>query len=181
MTSGNPPDAIHGLYVWSAKRWYTEGLTPKRLRTLVRDGDLIRTRRGVYATRKAMEYAKKDARHAHAIAAISEIRVTTGGIVSHHSAALLHGLDMLHPPDMSRVSMTFRRGGGERNDGIVRYRSRLPKDEVEQVAFGFLVTSVARTVIDIARISKFMQGVVIADSALRNGMAPSENGTTEDQ
>ena len=135
----------------------------------------------MYATRKAMEYAKKDARHAHAIAAISEIRVTTGGIVSHHSAALLHGLDMLHPPDMSRVSMTFRRGGGERNDGIVRYRSRLPKDQVEQVVFGFLVTSVARTVIDIARVSKFMQGVVIADSALRNGMAPGENGTTEDQ
>jgi very-short-patch-repair endonuclease len=180
VTSGNPPDAIRGLYVWSVRRWYAEGLTPKRLRTLVRDGDLIRTRRGVYATRKAMEYAKRDAKHAHAIAAISEIRLTTGGIVSHHSAALLHGLDMLHPPDMSRVSMTFQRGGGQRNDGIVRYRARLTNDQVEKV-FGILVTSVARTVIDIARISTFMQGVVIADSALRNAVTPGENGTTKDQ
>jgi hypothetical protein len=155
-------------------------VTPRRLRTLVRDGDLVRTQRGVYATRKAMEYAMKDARHAHAIAAISAIRVTTGGTVSHHSAALLHGLETLNPPEMSKVEMTFSHGGGYSGDGIVRYRARLPRGQVEKV-FGLPVTSVARTVIDIARTSAFRQGVVVADSALRSGMVPGENGTTEEQ
>jgi very-short-patch-repair endonuclease len=180
VTSGNPPDVLHGLYVLSAKRWQAEGVSPKRLRALVRNGDLIRTRRGVYATRQAMEYAEKDARHAHAVAAISAFRATTGGVVSHHSAALLHGLEMLNPPDSSRVSMIFESGGGYSADGIARYRATLPPDQVGRV-LGLSVTSVARTVIDIARVSAFMQGVVVADSALRNGLIPGENGTTREE
>lgn len=180
MTSGNPPDVLHGLYVLSARRWQAKGVSPKRLRALVRDGDLIRTRRGVYATRQAMEYANKDARHGHAVAAVSAIQATTGGIVSHHSAALLHGLDMLHPPDSSQVSMTFESGGGYSADGIARYRASLSQDQVQKV-FGLPVTSVARTVIDIARVSTLMQGVVVADSALRNGVTPGENGTTDEE
>jgi very-short-patch-repair endonuclease len=180
VAHSDTPDAIDGLYVWSVKQWRAQGVSPKRLRTLVRDGDLIRTQHGVYATRKAMEYAKKDDRRAHVIAAISAIRVTTGGTVSHHSAALLHGLDMLHPPDMSKVGMAFSQGGGYSAGGIVRYRGKLPRNQIEKV-FGLPVTSVARTVIDIARISAFMQGVVVADSALHNGMIPGETGTTEEQ
>lgn len=157
----------------SAKQWRAKGVTPGRLRTLVRDGDLIRTRHGVYATRKAMEFAGRDDRHAHSLAAVSAIRATTGGIVSHHSAARLHGLDMLDPPEISCVHMTFPPGPGDSTDGIVRYRAALPKRQIVKL-FGFDVTSVARTVVDIARDSTFMQGVVIADSALRSG-------TTEQQ
>lgn len=169
VTQRGVPDAVRGLYVWSAARWRKEGLTPAQLRTLARSGDLTRTRRGVYATREAIEFSRKDAMSEHAVAALSVLRVTSGAIVSHHSAAILHGLDMLDPPDSSIVTLTFAPGTkGDTGDGtdIVRYRAKLPRDQLTKV-FGFYATNPARTVIDIARMSTFMQGVVVADSVLR--------------
>jgi very-short-patch-repair endonuclease len=51
------------------------------------------------------------------------------------------------------------------------YQAELPAAHVGKVRFGFWVTTPARTVVDIARISTFMQGVVVADSVLRNEAA----------
>jgi hypothetical protein len=91
-----------------------------------------------------------------------------GAVVSHRSAAKLHGLDLLgrasttvaltRPPD-STSSRTGR-------PGVRVHAAALPAGHVV-TRHGIPVTSVARTVIDLARTSPFLAGVVVADCALR--------------
>jgi very-short-patch-repair endonuclease len=141
---------------------------------LVSSGDLTRVRHGVYATRKAIAFRDEGPVQRHAILAVSAMRVVAGAVVSHHSAALLQGLDMYKAPDARVVALTLPPGPkrcGDETEGIVRYRAALPGDHVVKT-FGLQVTSPARTVVDIARTSSFMEGVAVADSALRDHVAP---------
>jgi hypothetical protein len=141
---------------------------------LVSSGDLTRVRHGVYATRKAIEFGEAGPAQQHALLAVAAVRVVAGAVVSHHSAALLQGLDTHKAPDAKVVAVTLPPGpkrGGDETEGIVRYRAALPDDHVAK-AFGLKVTSPARTVADIARTSSFMQGVAVADSALRAHVVP---------
>lgn len=53
-----------------------------------------------------------------------------------------------------------------RSDGIVFHAAELPAEHVTSL-YGQLVTTVPRTVIDLARTSRFLDAVVAADSALQ--------------
>jgi hypothetical protein len=44
----------------SARRWRAKGISPPLLRSLVRSGELIRMRQGVYATKRAADWAGAD-------------------------------------------------------------------------------------------------------------------------
>jgi very-short-patch-repair endonuclease len=126
-------------------------------------------RRGVYATRKSVQWSKRDKAREHAIRAFAATLVLRGAVVSHHSAARIHGFDLYQPPDEEIVSLTLpprSRGLAREHERMIRYRAVV--SEVDRAAvLGVWVTSAARTVLDVARGSKFMHGVVIADSALR--------------
>ncbi len=41
----------------AAKRWHAEGVSPALLRSLTRSGQLVRMRQGVYATKRAVDWA----------------------------------------------------------------------------------------------------------------------------
>ncbi len=97
-------------------------------------------------------------------------RAAAGGdsVVSHHSAALIHGLD-LFPAAPELVTLTrppARRCNRPKSDGVVFHTAELPADQVTTL-LGVRVTTVPRTVVDLARVSSFMSAVVTADSALR--------------
>jgi hypothetical protein len=66
-----------------------------------------------------------------------------------------------------------RRSGRPRSDGIFFHVAELPDDHVAQ-ALGTKVTTVPRTVVDLARVSSFMSAVVTADSALRADITTKE-------
>jgi very-short-patch-repair endonuclease len=156
--------------------WRAVGVPYGQLRALVRSGDLVQVRRGVYATRRAVAFGERDAMRTHAFASIGVLRRIPGAVVSHHSAALIHGLEMLDPPDGSIVTVTLppgSRGDVLGSERVVRHRAALPAGHVVTLV-GTRVTSPARTVADIARMSTFMQGVVVADSALRHEKAHAE-------
>ena len=51
----------------SARQWRARGISPPLLRSLVRSGDLIRMRQGVYATKRAVDWAGADPVRAHAL------------------------------------------------------------------------------------------------------------------
>jgi hypothetical protein len=53
------------------------------------------------------------------------------------------------------------------------HTARLPADQVT-VRNGLKVTTIARTVIDLAGMSSFLAGVVVADSALRTGQTAKD-------
>jgi hypothetical protein len=88
----------------------------------VRSGDLVRVRRGVYASRPAINYAAVNPRRGHAlqVAAVGSA-VGRDAVASHHSAALVHGLNLLDLP-AGTVTLTrppAKRTSRLRSDGIV--------------------------------------------------------------
>jgi very-short-patch-repair endonuclease len=145
---------------------------------MIRSGDLILVRRGAYATRKAIAWGKRDPRRSHALQAAAVESALSRATVSHQSAALIHGLDLLKAPEEGVVTVTTppgSRSGGPGAERVIRYAAELGEDHTATV-LGTRVTSVARTVIDIARTSPFIEGVIVADSALRARMRDDKTG-----
>ena len=92
-------------------------------------------------------------------------------MASHASAAVLHRLPV---PDsaLGKVHLTRPRsvGGGKKRSLISLHSSRLEGPDVTEIG-GIPVTSLARTVFDLARTLPFDQGVAAGDRALAVGMA----------
>jgi hypothetical protein len=138
------------------------GFSDDEVRRLVRDGRLTPLRRGVY-----VEGAVPDdvlARHVLRVrAAVTEL--ATDAVVSHVSAAALHGLSIWRVP-LDRVHVTRARRNGGRC-GVLVHVHTAALDPAEVVMIGGLrVTSLARTVADLARSLPFELAVVLADSAM---------------
>lgn len=96
-----------------------------------------------------------------------------GAVVSDGSAAVMHGLPTwgirLGPVHVTRN----RRTGGRRDRGLHVHTAPLAADEIELVD-GVAVTSVARTVVDLARVLPFEPAVTLADAALHALIAEPE-------
>jgi predicted transcriptional regulator of viral defense system len=157
VTQGDIPDAVRKSKVATVAGWRDAGITERRLKTLVRSGSLVRVRRGVYATRPAIDYAAVNARRGHAllVAAVGSA-VGRDAVASHHSAALVHGINLLNRP-ADTVTLTrppAQRTSRRRSDGIVFHAAELPADHVTS-RYGLLVTTVPGTVVDLARTTPF--------------------------
>jgi very-short-patch-repair endonuclease len=160
------------MRVLSAAEWRRAGLSDGRIRSLIRSGGLIRVWYSVYATRSAIEWSNVSPARGHALLVIAAAAsVGRDSVASHQSAALIHGLDLFPaPPDRVTMTRTRTRSSGRRkSDGIFFHTAELPDGHVTK-QLGARVTSVPRTVVDLARVSPFMSGVVTADSALREGL-----------
>jgi very-short-patch-repair endonuclease len=170
VTQGSYVDTFRKMRVRSAAEWRAEGLTEARLRSLVRSGDLVRVWHAVYATRSAVEWAKASPARSHALLVIAaRAAVGRDSVASHQSAALIHGLD-LFPAASNRVILTrptTRRSGRRKLQDVFFHAAELPNEHVT-TRLGAKVTTVPRTVVDLARHSTFMSAVVTADSALRS-------------
>jgi hypothetical protein len=162
-------DAFSNMTIGTAAAWRAAGVSESRLATLVRSGELIKIRYGVYATAAILAEAKADPRLQHAVEVGAATARTEKGVASHQSAAQLHGLNLLHRPAAGMVTLTMPPGtrtGRHGHANVVHRVAELPDKHVIRL-HGVPVTTVARTVADIARTSTFMEGVVTADSALR--------------
>jgi hypothetical protein len=130
-------------------------------------GDLVRIRFGVLAMAEEVAAAAEDPVRAHALH-VAGVIGRSGGVASHQSAAVLHGLSLLAKPPDGTVTLTVppgKRIGSYGKVGVIRHSAELPGDHVTDV-LGVPVTTAGRTVVDIARTSSFMAGVVVADSAI---------------
>jgi predicted transcriptional regulator of viral defense system len=157
-----------------------QGFTAAEIARLERDGDLVRLRRGAYARDEAThelpgtedEYARLAMRHRQLIEATLGL-LHPRAVISHGSAAVLHGLPVF-PGAVRQVHVTRdRNGGGVRRAAVQVHGSRLRADDVSALN-GIAVTSLARTVGDLARTLPFGQGVAVGDQALRLGLEPDQ-------
>jgi hypothetical protein len=127
----------------------------ERIRTLHARGALVRVRRGLYAA-------------ADADAAISAATARLDAVASHATAASLWDLPTLGRPDVRLHLTRTRRKQGTLRDypGVVLHHATLP---AEHLTFhcGVLLTTPARTIVDIARAQSFRAAVATADAALR--------------
>jgi predicted transcriptional regulator of viral defense system len=146
------------------------GLTDAKIRILVRRGVLEPIWRGIYADAgKAADLIRDDpARERLLYVAAAVAMEGSGAVASHEDAALAHGLALLDRPPVGLYSVSLpvsRTRGRRRRPGIHVHSAALPPQHVT-VRDGLPVTTVARTVIDLARVLPFKSGVVVADSAL---------------
>ena len=149
------------------------GLSAAAIRTLVKRRQLLPLDRGVYARADlARPYPESTLRLMSALAIVGN-----GAVGSHYDAALVHGLALLDRPPVGVSAITRplgATGGWSRRPSIVAHTSALPPTHVT-VRNGIPVTSVPRTVVDLARTTSFQSGIVVADSALyRRKMSRAE-------
>src|SRR4051794_12602668 len=141
-----------------------QGFADDEIARLRRLGEWTSVRRGAYVV--GTPPLSRRARHLLIVrATLAGLR--TPAVVSHSSAAALHGLP-LWGVALNQVHVTRRPPA--RTDSDVRLRShaaRLSEEDVVLVGPS-PVTSVARTVVDLARVLPFAPALAIADAALRD-------------
>jgi predicted transcriptional regulator of viral defense system len=142
------------------------GLSRDQVATAVRRGELLRAGCGVYARQDVVEGYLHLAGGEHVMRAAAAVAAMRGAVLSHESAAQLHGIDLLESRG-AQVTVTCRPEHGRRGPaGIKVHTAVLPPDHVGSARLGLPMTTPARTVVDLSRQLEFRAGVVAADSAL---------------
>jgi Transcriptional regulator, AbiEi antitoxin len=141
------------------------GETDRTLAGAVREGVLVRLRRGFYAPADIYAAANAAAKHVlHARAAIAgqRGRVALTGV----SAAALHGFD-IYDTSLDVVHLVRLDNGSTRTEaGIMHHGSRRDIEEELGLYDGILASIPARAVWEVGCRSSLEGGVVTADSAL---------------
>lgn len=149
------------------------GYRERELKTLTRPGgDWVVVRRGVYLERPLWEAGTDEDRYRLRVRAAT-MTLTTDGVVSHQSAAAVHGmpllrswLDLVH---LTRPGVT----GGRTEHGVKHHPAPCPAEDLEVVE-GLVVTRPARTAVDVGRELGYTAGVIASDAALRRGADPAD-------
>ena len=154
------------------------GFSNSEIRRMVSRGELARLRRGAYVTDQLLTAAidPYDLRtpHRRLIEATAD-QLHPRAAISHGSAAAVLGLP-LFTPMVEHVHVTRdRRGGGVRRPVVWVHGSPLREDD-RMVVDGLVVTSLARTALDVARTVSYNRAVAVADQALAAGADPGESG-----
>lgn len=139
-----------------------QGLGSAERARKVRSGELLHLRRGTYAEPDAV--ADAVARHRALVLATLPL-LAPDAVVSHASAAVLHRLPLLDaPPARVQVTRPTARAGKNRG-GVHQHAAGLAGGELVFLD-GVSTTSLARTVVDLARSSRLENAVVTGDAAL---------------
>lgn len=144
-----------------------QGFSYDEIIRLHRRGNLTRIRRGAYIAPSDKEVHREE-RHRRLIHATVP-QLLDGSVVSHGSAAALHRLPVF-APSIARVHVT-RPCEGQRRPLLHLHCAPLVSGDVT-VIDGIAVTSVARTVLDLARTARMEHSVPAADRALRLELPP---------
>lgn len=147
------------------------GLTLPRLRQKLRAGELTQPRRGVYRPAGPLNPADN-----HRLLILSTLPfVDPTNIISHQSAAIIHGLPVSRD-ELDQVTMTRLTTGHGKGSSVLRVRqTAIDEDEFEQRE-AFRITTLARTAADAARTFEYEWAVALLDAALARGMTRDEVG-----
>lgn len=144
------------------------GYSRTSIQRLVDNGSWRTVRRGVHTALPGDD-------HAIDVAAALLALNRDGLVAAHTSAAVLWDLDWLGQPDLGSVHLAHPLPGTVRSyPGLRVTPVELPRSHVVR-AQGLPRTSIARTVVDLARALPFRDAVVLADSALRR----TQSGRTD--
>lgn len=143
------------------------GVPRKRLDAAATIGLLGRISRDVYVVKQLTDGGDDDQLHERALAIQLAI---PGAVISHESAARLHGLDFRrrwrrrHEGDL--VTATVPGGSHLARDGYRTVSARVPQQQRVTID-GIVTTGPARTAVDLARQSNLGDGLAVCDSAMR--------------
>lgn len=147
--------------VASRRQILATGVLAHELAALHRRDTWPRMRRGIYTR------SEPDGWLTRLVAA--HLALGQRAVVSHESAARLHGLPLFVEDRVSRLTLAPGGGTGHRRyAGVVVHKAGLPATHVVQVE-GLPVTSPERTVVDIARTRSRRSALIPLDAALHIG------------
>jgi hypothetical protein len=160
-----PPSVRWGLLmdqIHMTRALLDQGYDYSDLRRLERRGELFRVRRGAYAREDKPDQLVEE-RHLRLVLSTAP-QLREGAVFSHGSAAVLHGLPVW-PTAVSRVHVTRNRRGGGVKRSVVQVHGT-PITLIDNMP----VTSLRRTVLDLARTVPMTQAVAAGDRALALGL-----------
>jgi len=150
------------------------GLDTSDVRRLVRAGELVRVRVGVYALRDTWEAADDWVAREVLRARAAALSMREPRTFSHDSAAHLQGLAFLRPrTPWVHTSEPRPLGGGRPSSGVKHHGAPYRPDQVRTSPHG-RVLDLARTACDLAREHGLRTGVGACDAALRLGVTRVE-------
>lgn len=149
------------------------GYDDKALSRALRSGLIVRVRHGAYTFAELWHPLSAEQKHiVRAAAVVREARERQ--VLSHTTAALLHGSDVWDL-DLGGVHVTRPRMNGGRNQaGVARHRGRLRAQEITEVD-GITCTSPIRTALDVTTITDVEHALVVACSMLHNELFSKED------
>lgn len=160
----------HGLL--RRKSTLSMGVPAKTFDAAVRAGTLVQVVRGAYIDGEALagvpDYRRRQLVYRYKCLAVATAH-DGRRVLSHESAAALHGLPLLHP-DHRLVHFTdaVAAKGYAKKRHVVMHPGPVPVDDVE-VVDGVRTTVLARTAVDVALTTDFERALAVLDSALRLG------------
>lgn len=132
----------------------------------------LRLRRGAYVEAQVAAPLDRSARHLLELRALF-LTLVRPSVVSHVSAAVVHGLPLLDP-DLGVLHVTRSELVSSRLEARVRHHAAALPSEHCRRRSGFDVTSRARTALDVARTADLRAAVVACDAALASGVPQDE-------
>ncbi|GAA4191758.1 hypothetical protein GCM10022219_11030 [Microbacterium oryzae] len=152
-------------HLWSRERLRIEGWRPSRIQQALRRGDLRRVRHGWYVVTDFWDGLHPRQQHlVEIVAAACEMR-GGGVVVSHLSAAVLHGFPLVGArPERVHVTLPGEVGASGTGD-VARHRLALDEEDIT-VVDGIRCTGVERTLFDVARSEPAERAIAILDAGL---------------
>lgn len=131
----------------------------------------VRIQRGAYVA--ASEWSQMDSCQRYLVRIVATMSALKEvPVLSHHSAAALWGLPIVGSWP-GRLHQIVGPDGGHSTTNTIRHqRTAVPAAVLHE---GFLVTDVARTVVDMARATTFVSAVATADHALARRLCTNED------
>ena len=143
------------------------GLSARIVERAVRNGEVRRLTRGVFVADSVWRQASRRGRHLLLVDAA--VRLQPRAVVSHHSAALLHGLPTpFRMPEWVALTTDCSTRTATPRTLLRLEPAALPQVHIDNLV-GLVVTTVDRTVIDCLRELSLPDAVAIGDAALREG------------
>lgn len=124
-------------------------------------GELVRIKRGAFVL--ARDWAAASAAERQRLRAAAYATSHSGLVFSHHTSAAVHGIPVVDEGSELVHATTIR---GHSEPGLVVHRARLGSDDVVEIG-GLLVTSVIRTLADLAAEQRYRFAMVPLDHCLR--------------
>src|SRR5665647_3110746 len=157
------------LMVFTRAEAVADGVSDSELKSLLKRGDHVRLVRGVYADAAELAGWEED-QHRTRVMGVARI---SNLLVSHISAAVLHGLPV-PGGDLTEVHATRLGIGGNRQRSTRHVHSGTPPSAWQTTHEGAYVTTVPRTLVDVAKTQPRLAAVTAADAALHRGLCTDE-------
>jgi hypothetical protein len=165
VNAGNLARTLRSLGIVTTAELLAAGMTSSKIKVLAERGELISLRRGVYLRAEHVRQQRASAANSRLLPIAAALAVVPDAIVSHQSAAELHGIALLGKP-CPTVTLTGNPGcDRHQRTGLRLHTASVPDRHITTIC-GLPVTTAGRSVTDLSRELDFRAGVIAADSAL---------------